>query len=97
MPPRFSGSIRGLAKMATVAILAASRQKLWDIFDGKEIDDDASHLEFERACAVETEIANASFKSRAAKRAGKKILMEATPGYWDSFQESLFLQMMKFV
>ena len=96
-PPRFSGSIRGTAKMATVAVLAASRQKLMDVFNGRIIDDDAVDIpEFENINAVETEIVNASFKSRTAYRAGKKILMEDKPSHWDDFQQRLFLQMIRF-
>jgi hypothetical protein len=82
---------------ASVVELAAVRQKLLDIFNGRTIDDDAVDIpEFENINAVETEIANASFKSRADKLAGNKILSEDKPSRWDNFQEALFLQMMKF-
>jgi hypothetical protein len=77
--------------------LARKRQQLSDIFNAREVDNDSIDLpEFKRLCAVETKIAKASFKTRADKIAGNKILMEDKPSRWDDFQENLFLQMQQF-
>ena len=73
--------------------ISALRKQLYDVFNAREIDDDASDLEFEGICAVEEKIAKAAFNTAADKRVGNKILMEDKPSYWDHFQEKLFLRM----
>ena len=79
--------------MATVTELAKIRQKLWDIYNSREVDNEKIDLpEFEKVIAIEARIAKASFKTRADKIAGNKILMEDKPNRWDGFQEALFLR-----
>jgi hypothetical protein len=83
--------------MATVAELAASRQKLCEIFNGREIDDDKIDLpEFKRIITIETKIAKATFKTDADKMAGDLILSENKPSCWDNFQCALYARMNQF-
>jgi hypothetical protein len=83
--------------MMSITALAASRQRMLDVLNSREVDDDSIDVpDIKRICAVETKIAKATFKTRADKRAGNKILSEDKPSNWDSFQEALFLRMQQF-
>lgn len=81
----------------SITELAALRQQLLDNFNGREVDNEKIDLpEFKKICTVETKIAKATFKTRADKRVGDKILKENAPRYWCSFQEKLFLRIQQF-
>ena len=83
----------------TVTELAALRQQLWDIFNSRTIDDDAVDIpEFEKACAVEKQIENASFETDADRRVGLMILFELNdaPDFADQFKAKLFSRIHEF-
>jgi hypothetical protein len=83
---------------ASIVELATERQRLYDIFNGKEIDDDASDLEFERINAIESTIENATFETDADKLAGLMILFELddAPDFADRFKAKLFSRIHQF-
>jgi len=60
-----------LATVTSVTGLANVRQKLWDSFNSREVEDDTIDLpEFGKISAIEANIAKASFKTGADKLAG---------------------------
>jgi hypothetical protein len=86
-------------KNVSITELAKKRQQLSDIFNAREVDDDAVDAPmFKRICAVETQIETATFETDADKLAGLTILFEDNDGpvFADSFKVKLFARMQEF-
>jgi hypothetical protein len=81
--------------LATVTELAVTRQAILNSFGDDECEA-TDLINMDKLYAVENQIESATFKTRADKRAGSRILMEDKPSRCDNFQESLFLRMQQF-
>jgi hypothetical protein len=99
---RTKGSITLSASLKkNVAALAAERQRLWDEYNSKNVDDEAVDVPIlKKIRALESRIVKAEFKTSAEKLDGLRTLLigeDADPDEWCDFKASLFRRMMQFV
>jgi hypothetical protein len=95
------------SRKKNVTELAAERQRLFDEFNSKTVDDPAVDRPiWAKAMTIEAKIAKATFKTDADKLTGLKILFEEEPGiivgekyptiFGEKFKLNLFLRMREF-
>jgi hypothetical protein len=84
----------------SVTALAAERQRLWDDFNSREVDDKRTdRLQYKKIRAIESRIVKATFKNRADKASGRKILAggdDPAPIDWCQFKSDLYMRMQQF-
>jgi hypothetical protein len=87
------------SRKKSVTVLAAIRQRLWDSFNSRQVDNETTDLpQFKRINTVEASFVEATFETVNDQKAGWKILLddEETPHDWDNFKCDLFMRIMKF-
>jgi hypothetical protein len=95
------------SRQKTVTGLAAERQRVFDEFNSKTVDDPAVDGPiWAKAVTIEAKIVKATFKTNADKLTGLKILLEESPGiivgenyptiFGKKFKLKLFLRMQEF-
>src|SRR5258708_18045302 len=88
------------AKIKSVTVLAAERQRLWDEFNSKTVDDEAVDAAiYRKANAIEARLVKATFKTNADKLDGLKILAsrdDPEHEYWCTFKAALYTRMLTF-
>jgi len=86
--------------MATVTVLAAMRQRLWDDFNSRHLDDEKiDNPQYKKIQAIEAKLLKATFKTRADHVAGRAILAggdDPAPIDWCYFKSDLYLRMVQF-
>jgi hypothetical protein len=95
------------SRKKSVTELAAERQRLYDEFNGKTVDDPAVDGPiWAKAVTIEAKIVKAKYDTDESKLAGLKIILEENPGiivgenyptiFREKFKLKLFLRMQEF-
>jgi hypothetical protein len=84
----------------SVTVLAAERQRLWDDFNSRHVSDEKiDGAQYKKIRAIEAKLVKATFKNRADKASGRKILAsgdDPAPIDWCCFKSDLYLRMQQF-